>query len=279
MNKKGTLVIMSGCSGVGKNTVISNLIKRNNNYTILPTYTTRTKRENESQGNPYFFISDKEFVERIDNNDFYEYESVHNHYYGTSKSLLNQFSKDSKVLIKDIDVKGTQNLLKSIGDDIRIISFFLYVKNKDVLIDRLIGRGEKEIDLRLSRYDMEMDYCNKYMYQIDNYNLDSTIQKVESLVALEMEGKYFNASQRIQDLNWNTVEYYIKEIENGADIEPIEIALFQGSWYVIDGHHRYVASIAKNKTISRKVINVNDVDKCEQYSWEDLYDSVVKKYR
>lgn len=279
LKKNGTLVIMSGCSGVGKNTVISNLISKNSNYSILPTYTTREKRENESQGNPYYFISDKEFIERIDNDDFYEYELVHNHYYGTSKSLLNRFSNDSKVLIKDIDVKGTQNLMKSIGNDIRIISFFLYVKDKDVLVDRLIGRGEKEIDLRLSRYDMEMDYCNKYMYQIDNNNLELTIQIVESLVSFEIEGKYFKASQRLQDLNWNTVENYINEIENGVELEPIEIALFEGDWYVIDGHHRYVAAIAKNKNISKRVINVNIVDQYEQYSWEDLYESVVKKYR
>ena len=81
------LVIFSGGSGVGKNTVISELIKTGD-FALLPTYTTREKRPNETEGDPYCFLSEEEFKNKIAENELYEYQNVHGHYYGTSKLLL-----------------------------------------------------------------------------------------------------------------------------------------------------------------------------------------------
>ena len=108
------LVIFSGGSGVGKNTVIENLLT-NKAFAFMPTYTTRKCRPNESEGNPYCFISTEEFLKKIEQNEFYEYQRVHEHYYGTSKTLLNDRLKSGKILLKDIDVLGTQNLANMIS--------------------------------------------------------------------------------------------------------------------------------------------------------------------
>ena len=135
------LVIFSGCSGVGKNTVINKLMSENDSYRLLPTYTTRDMRPGEREGMPYHFISEEQFEQKIAQGEFYEYERVHNHYYGTSRKLLTKGVESKKILVKDIDVNGALNLSEILKDDVHIVTLFLYVESADVLVERLVGRG------------------------------------------------------------------------------------------------------------------------------------------
>ena len=113
------LVLLSGVSGAGKDTIKRELIKRNKNVTSLPSYTDREPREGEVNGEIYNFISTQEFEELIKNGDLYEYDVHHDHYYGTSKHLLNERLESGKIIVKDIDVNGTENLVKLLGKDTR----------------------------------------------------------------------------------------------------------------------------------------------------------------
>ena len=86
-------VILTGSSGVGKNTVIKNLIEEDNKFVLMPTYTTRQKREGEIEGNPYFYLTKEEFQDKIKHNDFIEYELIHTNFYGSSLSICEDYLK------------------------------------------------------------------------------------------------------------------------------------------------------------------------------------------
>ena len=93
------LVLLSGVSGAGKDTIKKELIKRNQNITSLPSYTDREPREGEVNGEIYSFITTEEFEELIKKGDLYEYDVHHNHYYGTSKKIFNEKVKEGKMYV------------------------------------------------------------------------------------------------------------------------------------------------------------------------------------
>ena len=82
------LVILSGVSGAGKDTIKKELIKREENIVTIPSFTDRTMREGEVDGVPYHFVSTQEFERMINDDELYEYNVHHEHYYGTSKYLM-----------------------------------------------------------------------------------------------------------------------------------------------------------------------------------------------
>lgn len=106
------LVILSGSSGSGKDTIKKELMKLSKDIVTLPSVTSRTPREGEKEGDPYIFVSKDEFEQMIDRGEFYEYNYHHNNYYGTSKKVLNSKLNEGKIIVKDIDVNGTENLIQ-----------------------------------------------------------------------------------------------------------------------------------------------------------------------
>ena len=100
------LVILSGVSGAGKDTIKKELIKRMPNIVTLPSFTSRDMRLGEVEGDHYHFISKEEFEEKIRKGDFYEYDLHHGNYYGTSRELMSNKIKEGKIIVKDIEVKS-----------------------------------------------------------------------------------------------------------------------------------------------------------------------------
>ena len=180
------LVLLSGVSGAGKDTIKRELIKRNKNVTSLPSYTDREPREGEVNGEIYNFISTQEFEELIKNGDLYEYDVHHDHYYGTSKHLLNERLESGKIIVKDIEVNGTENLLKILGNDTRIVTIFLKVE-KEELKRRLIERGDniQDIEVRLGRLEYEEDKIKLYDYVIKNDDFEKTVQVIMTIIENE----------------------------------------------------------------------------------------------
>ena len=182
------LVLLSGVSGAGKDTVKKELIKRNSNITSLPSYTDREPREGEVNGEIYNFITTEEFKKLIEKGDLYEYDIHHNHYYGTSKHLLNERLESGKIIVKDIDVNGTENLVKLLGRDTKIVTIFLRVP-RDELLRRLIARhpnsDPKEITLRLDRFEYEESKIGIYDYVIKNNDLEKTLQIIYTIIECE----------------------------------------------------------------------------------------------
>ena len=180
-------VILSGCSAVGKNTVMNVLLKESaSRYVLMPTYTTRDMRPGEREGFPYHYLTKEQFEEKIKSGELYEYEFIHTNYYGSSRVLLAEAAKTGKTIVKDIDVKGALNLSRILKDELKVVTVFLYA-DKQILVDRLRGRGDKmeDIKIRLQRYEEEMSYLPQYDYAIENLDLAETVRKVKSIVRAE----------------------------------------------------------------------------------------------
>ena len=112
------LVLLSGVSGAGKDTIKKELIKRMENVESLPSYTTRGIRPgDDAPGITYNYVTTEEFETMIKNNEFYEYNVHHEHYYGTSRKLMGEKIKSGKIIVKDIDVNGVENLINLLKED------------------------------------------------------------------------------------------------------------------------------------------------------------------
>jgi len=177
------LIILSGCSGVGKNTVIKELLKRNENtLKFLKTCTTRQPRENEDKENgPYHYLTKEGFDKKIKNDEFFEHEEIHKNFYGTLKQSIEDIILNKYDYIKDVGVLGQINLARELSQKAKVLSIFLTAPKK-VLIERLKNRGEADIDLRLSRMDFEMSYLHNYNFVIENLHLEKTVKKIEKLI-------------------------------------------------------------------------------------------------
>ncbi len=182
------LVILSGVSGAGKDTVKKELIKRMKNVISLPSYTSREPRPGEKDGDSYHFISREEFEQKIKENEFYEYDLHHNQYYGTSRKLLNEKIQSKKIIVKDIEVNGTENLVRLLKEDTKIITIFLKVSEEE-LRNRLKNRGDnlsnEEIELRIGRLKYEESKIKNYDYMIKNDNFEKTVSIIENIIEQE----------------------------------------------------------------------------------------------
>ena len=182
------LVLLSGVSGAGKDTIKKELISRMENVESLPSYTDRPPRENDVPGVTYNFVTAEEFEQMIKNGELYEYSVHHEHYYGTSKKLMNEKISNGKIIVKDIEVNGVENLLKILGNEIKIVTIFLKVP-KEVLAKRLEKRIDKpsikDIQLRLNRLEYEESKIGMYDYVIKNNNLEKTVNIIMEIIKNE----------------------------------------------------------------------------------------------
>lgn len=182
------LVILSGVAGAGKDTIKKELIKRMENVESLPSYTSRPPRNGDVPGETYNFVSKSEFEEMIKNDEFYEYDIHHNNYYGTSRKLLNEKIKNGKIIVKDIDVNGTEHLIKLLGKDTKIVTIFLRVPKQELkrrLEERVDKPSMQEVILRLNRFDYEESRISLYDYVIKNNNLEKTVQIIMCIIENE----------------------------------------------------------------------------------------------
>ncbi len=186
------LVLLSGVSGAGKDTIKKELIKRMENVESLPSYTTRSMRPGDIEGETYKFITTEEFENMIKNNELYEYNVHHEHYYGTSRKLMNEKINSGKIIVKDIDVNGVENLINLLKEDTKVVTIFLRVP-KEILMKRLQNRVDKpdlkEITLRLNRFDYEESRIGMYDYVIKNNNLEKSVQIIQTIIQNECKLK------------------------------------------------------------------------------------------
>ncbi|MGD8500408.1 MAG: guanylate kinase, partial [Phycisphaerales bacterium] len=119
-SREGRVVIVSGPSGVGKSTICREIIKRLNNVYLTVSVTTRPKSKAEVDGQDYWFISEKEFQERIDKGLLLEHAKVFGHFYGTPKDKVVEALKAGKVVILEIDVQGARQAKAVFPDAVMI---------------------------------------------------------------------------------------------------------------------------------------------------------------
>lgn len=179
------LVILSGVAGAGKDTIKKAIIKRMDNVESIPSITDRPIRNGDVPGETYIFVNNEEFKKMIKNGELYEFDIHHNHYYGVPKKQLNEKIKAGKTVIKDVDVNGTENLVKILRNDMKVVTIFLRVPKEELrrrLEERVDKPDEKEIELRLGRFDFEESKIDNYDYVIDNVDQEETIQKIMEII-------------------------------------------------------------------------------------------------
>lgn len=186
MKNTAKLFVFSAPSGSGKTTIVRRLLHDFGDLVFSISATTRARRENEVQGKDYFFISETEFLEKIEKNEFIEWEKFYDYYYGTLKNFVdNQLSQNKSVLL-EVDVKGALRIKKKYQNAVLI---FIAPPNKQILKQRLINRKtETEADLskRIARAEMELEFKDKFDYVVINENLETAVRKVKEIVEKEI---------------------------------------------------------------------------------------------
>ena len=165
-NMRGKLIIISAPSGTGKSTIISWLMKEHPelNLAFSISCTSRPPRGAEQNGVEYFFLTPEEFRQRIDNDEFLEYEEVYEgRFYGTLKAQVERQLEAGQNVVFDVDVKGGVNIKQFYGDE--ALSLFIQPPSINELRRRLEGRGTdapEVIDQRIARAEFELTFAEKF---------------------------------------------------------------------------------------------------------------------
>jgi guanylate kinase len=177
-------VIISAPSGAGKTTIVKHLLSVFPDLEFSVSACSRPKRENESEGRDYYFITTDQFREKIANNEFIEWQEVYpGSYYGTLKSEINRIWSKAKIPIFDVDVLGGMNLKKYFGDT--AIAIFIQPPSLKELENRLRHRGtesEENLQTRLNKVEKEMTFVNKFDRVVVNDEISSASTKATELI-------------------------------------------------------------------------------------------------
>ncbi|MDX1627824.1 MAG: guanylate kinase [Fulvivirga sp.] len=182
---KGKAIIFSAPSGSGKTTIVRHLIKTNPLLGFSISACTRDKRgRNEINGKDYYFLTPEEFKEKIDNDEFVEWEEVYpGNFYGTLKSEVERIWKEGRHVIFDVDVKGGLHLKEYFGN--RALAVFVKVPSLEDLKARLSDRNtdsEDSISQRIFKAKFEMTFEDKFDVTLINNDLDESLAKATELV-------------------------------------------------------------------------------------------------
>mgnify|MGYP002758303654 FL=1 len=183
--KKGFLLVISGPSGVGKGTVLHDLMNTQKNLVYSVSATTRQKRDGEIEGVSYFYKSHEEFEQMIGADQFLEYAHVHNNYYGTPKEFVENEINDGKIVVLEIDVQGAVNVKRNTDNAVFI---FLAPPSLSELKNRIVGRGtetENDINLRMKNARKELEYIKNYDYLVINDHINTAINSVNEIINAE----------------------------------------------------------------------------------------------
>ena len=186
---KGKLIILSAPSGTGKTSICKELLKRNENWKFSVSATTREKRADEVDGKDYIYMNIQQFEHKQNFGEFLEWEFVHGNRYATPIDPIEEALDNHNIILLDIDVKGSMNILEEFEDD--AISIFIEPPGFDneeqiaSLTKRLKKRdnqSETLINQRLKRFELEMTYKEKFMYHFINDNFEKTTSIIENKI-------------------------------------------------------------------------------------------------
>ena len=178
----GILFIIAAPSGAGKTSLVKALSKKTNNLSISTSHTTRQPREDEREGEDYFFIEEKKFTVLIKENYFLEYAKVFDNYYGTSRSLVESEIEAGRNVILEIDWQGAKQV-KSVG--LEIISIFILPPNYQALRERLLNRKKdniQTIERRMSAALEEISHYKEFDFIVINDDFGQALTKLNEII-------------------------------------------------------------------------------------------------
>ena len=189
---KGRLIIISGPSGSGKDTVMQKVLKKHPEIRFSISSITRDMREGEVQDEKYHFISREEFEEALKNNQMLEYNVYLNNYYGTPKKPVDDAIRDGAEIIVEVDINGAKNIKKQYPEAIGV---FVIPPSYEALRTRLTGRGTESIEQINGRMEIavseieEATNINLYDYILVNDNLEVAVDELISIIISDRSKK------------------------------------------------------------------------------------------
>ena len=185
MSEQGKLILFSGPSGVGKDTLLDILIRKNPNFQKSISITTRERREGEVDGVDYYFITPDDFEAMLDCGEVLEFAKYGKNLYGTPKKPVDKWLAEGKSVILKIEVQGAAKIKKMYPDALAI---FIMPPSMEILEHRLRRRGtENEDDLvrRLSIARDEIEKSRDYDYIVINDSLEAAADEVLNILSKE----------------------------------------------------------------------------------------------
>ena len=207
VNGNGLLIVVSGPSGAGKDTICNELVKENDNIWLSVSMTSRAIRGQEQEGKDYFFVTKEEFEEKIKSGIFLEYAIYNDNYYGTPKDKIEQYLNKGIDVILVIDIQGALNIKKMIP-----LALFIFIMPPDMktLKQRLIDRKTESKDKIINRFKTaynEINNFKKYNYVVVNDKVEDAVNKVKSIIQAEK-----CRVDRIEEIYLDNKEEIIHEI-------------------------------------------------------------------
>lgn len=183
--KQGQLIVISGPSGAGKDTIVENVLKKNKNIWLSVSATSRPIRNGEKEGVNYFYLTKEEFEEKINDNYFLEYAMYADNYYGTPKDKIIEHLDKGIDVILVIEIEGAKKIKELVPEALFI---FIMPPSEKELLKRLSGRKTEDKEKIIKRFNIayqEMNEVTKYNYVVVNDELKEAISKVESIIKAE----------------------------------------------------------------------------------------------
>ena len=185
--QKGKLLVVSGFSGVGKGTVIRNLMSKFPNYVFSVSATTRAPRPGEVDGKDYFFVDTATFDAWVEEGRFLEYARFFDRSYGTLRDHVEDLRRHGKTVILDIEVEGAGNVCRLCPD---AVSVYIIPPSAEELRNRLVGRGtetREQIMRRMTKAIAEASVVPNYRYLVVNDVAEEAAAEIDRLVRGEGE--------------------------------------------------------------------------------------------
>lgn len=181
-NTNNRIIVIEGPSGAGKDTIIKTLMQRYpERFGKLVSVATRAMRPNESEGNPYHFVTNEEFDRMVENGDIFEHTVRHGEKRGMSERYILEMFNANKIPLKDCDIVGVRALKSRFAN---VTTIFITADKKEIE-RRLHGRGDQpeDIERRLKDYDKCILDAKYYDYVLNNDDLEKTIDKIIQIIS------------------------------------------------------------------------------------------------
>ena len=182
MKNQKKLIILTGPSGVGKGTVVKEILGKDKNIWLSISATTREPRDGENEGENYYFLNEEKFKQMIEQNLFLEWAQFAGNYYGTPLSSVNKKIKQGFTVLLEIEVEGAKQIREKFPNS---LSIFLLPPDIPELERRIRNRGtekEEAIKKRLLRANYEISSSNQFDFALTNYDVYETAKKIINLI-------------------------------------------------------------------------------------------------